>query len=237
MKPYYQDKWVTIYHGDCIDILYSLSNMALAVDGAITSPPYNVGLNYGEGTNDKRHDYDKWSNQWLLLLWDLMIPQSRLYLFVGEKVMWQLKPICEKIGWKYHQKLEWCKPNRVGGGKFTCDWDQMTESILLFHKGKRTPMVKVPSINKQNWLRALSTQTNYTGENFRLHPAQFPVEVIAKIVARTPSSVYVDPFLGSGTTAYCAKKLNKKCIGIEIEEKYCEIAAKRCCQEVMELNE
>ena len=45
----------------------------------------------------------------------------------------------------------------------------------------------------------------------------------------------LDPFLGSGTTAYCAKKLNRKCIGIEIEEKYCEIAAKRCSQSVMRL--
>ncbi|KKL72441.1 hypothetical protein LCGC14_2084950, partial [marine sediment metagenome] len=47
--------------------------------------------------------------------------------------------------------------------------------------------------------------------------------------------VILDPFLGSGTTAYCAKKLNRKCIGIEIEEKYCEIAANRCRQSVMEL--
>ena len=48
-------------------------------------------------------------------------------------------------------------------------------------------------------------------------------------------NLILDPFLGSGTTAYCAKKLNRKCIGIEIEEKYCEIAAKRCSQSVMRL--
>jgi len=47
--------------------------------------------------------------------------------------------------------------------------------------------------------------------------------------------VLLDPFLGSGTTCFCAKKLNRYSIGIEIEEKYCEIAARRCSQEVMEL--
>jgi len=45
----------------------------------------------------------------------------------------------------------------------------------------------------------------------------------------------LDPFLGSGTTAYCAKMLNRLCIGVELEERYCEIAAKRCCQTVMRL--
>ena len=51
----------------------------------------------------------------------------------------------------------------------------------------------------------------------------------------TPTMPVLDPFLGSGTTAVCAKKLNRKCIGIEIEEKYCEIAANRCSQSVMRL--
>jgi len=50
------------------------------------------------------------------------------------------------------------------------------------------------------------------------------------------NDLILDPFLGSGTTCYCAKKLNRYSIGIEIEERYCEIAARRCSQEVMELN-
>ncbi len=69
------------------------------------------------------------------------------------------------------------------------------------------------------------------------HPAIFP-EALASdhiISWSNPQTVILDPFLGSGTTAYCAKKLGRKCIGIEIEEKYCEIAAKRLSQSVFKL--
>jgi site-specific DNA-methyltransferase (adenine-specific) len=67
------------------------------------------------------------------------------------------------------------------------------------------------------------------------HPTQKPQKVIDYVILKSDSDI-LDPFLGSGTTAYCAKKLNRKCIGIEIEEKYCEIAAKRCSQSVMRLD-
>ena len=72
----------------------------------------------------------------------------------------------------------------------------------------------------------------YTG-----HPSQKPQQLISRLLSNFSinNSLILDPFLGSGTTAYCAKKLNRKCIGIEIEEKYCEIAAKRCSQQVMKL--
>jgi DNA modification methylase len=70
------------------------------------------------------------------------------------------------------------------------------------------------------------------------HPAIFPEQLaIDHIISwSSQGDLILDPFLGSGTTAFCAKKLNRKCMGIEIEEKYCEIAAKRCSQQVMELN-
>jgi len=73
---------------------------------------------------------------------------------------------------------------------------------------------------------------------FYEHPTQKPMKVINRLIqyATQPNNLILDPFLGSGTTAYCAKKLNRKCIGIEIEEKYCEIAAKRCMQSVLNFN-
>ena len=69
------------------------------------------------------------------------------------------------------------------------------------------------------------------------HPTPKPERLWDWLIinASQVGDIILDPFLGSGTTAYCAKKLNRKCIGIEIEEKYCEIAAKRCSQSVMRL--
>ncbi len=78
-----------------------------------------------------------------------------------------------------------------------------------------------------------SAKDNYIFE----HPAIFPEQLAVDHISSWSNvgDTILDPFLGSGTTAYCAKKLNRHCIGIEIEEKYCEIAAKRCSQGVFNL--
>ena len=78
---------------------------------------------------------------------------------------------------------------------------------------------------------------NFTGDIYTGHNSQKPQKLILPLINdyKIQPQLILDPFLGSGTTAYCAKKLGRKCIGIEIEEKYCEIAAKRCSQSVMRL--
>ena len=70
----------------------------------------------------------------------------------------------------------------------------------------------------------------------KLHQAEKPTELLGKLIEAVTNEGFIvlDPFLGSGSTLFAAKKLNRYSIGIEIEEKYCEIAARRCSQEVME---
>jgi len=69
---------------------------------------------------------------------------------------------------------------------------------------------------------------------FTGHPSQKPIKLIKKLIGK--SNIIFDPFMGSGTTLKASKDLNRHCIGIEIEEKYCEIAAKRCSQQVFDLS-
>lgn len=71
----------------------------------------------------------------------------------------------------------------------------------------------------------------------RDHPVEKPEGFVSYLIqpATSEGDIILDPFLGGGTTCFCAKKLNRRSIGIEIEERYCELAARRCSQEVMEL--
>ena len=74
---------------------------------------------------------------------------------------------------------------------------------------------------------------SFTGDIFENHPSQKPVKLIRYLIQETDAQTILDPFMGSGTTLRAAKDLGRKAIGIEIEEKYCKIAAKRMAQEVL----
>jgi site-specific DNA-methyltransferase (adenine-specific) len=73
------------------------------------------------------------------------------------------------------------------------------------------------------------------GDTFNKHPSQKPIKLMKDILLKCPEGIVLDPFMGSGTTLRAAKDLGKKAIGIEINEEYCEIAAERMSQTVMNL--
>ena len=214
MKPYYQDEWVTIYHGDCREILPQLPK----VDLVLTDPPYGVGRDKGFGGSSagawgsiaRRQYNDDWDYK----------PDGDLLGMViksGEKVI--------IFGGNFFE---------LPIGSHWLVWDKLNTMPSYGDCELAWTNIKRNSIKKYTF--------EYNGllgkENYRFHPTQKPIKLFAKIIVDYSESgqLILDPFLGSGTTAYCAKKLNRKCIGIEKEEKYCEIAAKRCSQSVMTLN-
>ena len=233
MKPYFQDEWVTIYHGDCRDILPALP----PVDLVLTSPPFNLGNSHHTG--NKRHkaysdniperDYQLQQTVILDMLYSATQDDGSCFYQHKNRIKHgiSISPYqwIFNTAWLVKQEIVW-----VNGSQ---NFDKirfypMTERLYWLAKSADTKLVN--TINKHDdWhIQAVGS----SGE----HTRAFPEEVVNNILLCFPSAnTILDPFLGSGTTAYCAKKLNRRCIGIELEEKYCEIAANRCAQSVMRL--
>ena len=209
MKPYYQDDWVTIYHGDCREILPELPK----VDLVLTDPPY--GLSWS-GTGFKKQpllnhlDAAKWDKK----------PNADLIKKVMSagfyKTIW---------GFNYLADL-------IGPSNGCLVWDKMTgknpfaDGELAF-----SDTVGTMRIYHHQWCGAFKDSERGIKNE---HPTQKPIQLMAWCISLAPKAeIIIDPFMGSGTTLRAAKDLKRHAIGIEIEEKYCEIAARRMSQEVM----
>jgi len=213
-SPYYQDEWVTIYHGDCQGILPSLPK----VDLVLTDPPYGrneIKNNPSRGKLAVSKDYG-------LGEWDREVPSKNMLNTIISMAKHSII-----FGGNYFELppsscwLVWDKDN-VGNDFADCElaWTNFDTAV-----------------RKYLWRWNGMLQQPRHPKDYRYHPTQKPSGLFSLIIAdySEQGNLILDPFLGSGTTAFCAKKLNRKCIGIEIEERYCEIAARRCSQTVMRL--
>lgn len=212
MKPYYQDGAVTIYNCDCREILPQLE----PVDLVLADPPYNVGKDYGQHNDSMtRENYELWCSQWFGLL-----SAKRKIIFPGHGNlgMWFRIANPHSIGC-------WFKPgNPAHGGLFQwAEWEPFLVYDPSAHAIGGSDVYRYPVSNQSDIANG--------------HPCPKPLPLFSQIIHRTKAEFVVDPFMGSGTTLRAAKDLGRKAIGIEIEEKYCEIAARRMGQEVLQLNE
>jgi DNA modification methylase len=205
MRPYYQDDLVTIYHGDCLELLPSVT-----ADLTLTDPPYNVGLDYSDG--DRRADYADWTDRWAHAVpRPLVVTPGHANLG-----MWLAM---EKPRWV----CAWVKPNQNSASALN-GWN-VWEPLLVYGKHHKP-------VGHDVWTLPIALQDD-TGD----HPCPKPVTLYRRLVEAfsLPHHTVLDPFMGSGTTLVAAKDLGRRAIGIEIEERYCEIAANRCRQEVLGL--
>jgi len=222
MPEEYKNQIVT---GDCRELATRIPDES--IDIVFTSPPYNVGLNYGFwDDNIEWPQYWEFAKDWLSDAHRVTKSGGRLYLILGDELIWRYKSMSEEIGWKFHQLLAWCKPNIAGGGRITKDWSTLAEWGLLFHKDKRTPMQSGP-FNTFNWIIAVSTQSNFGGHKKKLHIAQMALEVPLSWIARTPGAIVLDQFAGSGTTCVASKMLGRDYIAFEIDPDTAELARER----------
>lgn len=216
MTPYYQDDYATIYHGDCREILPQLPK----VDCIITDPPYGVGL------ESKQHKWFRQEGSGYTQIDDT--PE-----FVSSVVIPVIQEAISRHGRCVVTPGTRCaflypKPNELGSifnasGTGSGPWGFMCSTPVLYY-GNCPYMAKGLGRRPNGWLQPADDYAEKNG-----HPCPKPVGMFLWLVNRASleSETILDPFMGSGTTLVAAKQLGRRAIGIEIEEKYCEIAAKR----------
>jgi site-specific DNA-methyltransferase (adenine-specific) len=243
VTPYYQDGAVTIYHGESLFILPEIS----AFDALVTDPPYSSGGAFrgdrtmgvvskyvqtgtiGErtefsGDNRDSRPYLAWVSLWMAAALRSAVPGAMCALFTD----WRQLPITTDAiqagGWVWRgigvwDKKEGTRP-RLGVLR------AQSEFVVWGSSGPMNDLnpVALPGVIRES------------GQINKEHIAQKPEVVLGWLIQLAPpGGVVLDPFMGSGTTLYAAKATGRKAIGIEIEERYCEIAAKRMRQEVLAL--
>lgn len=223
MSLYYQDDHVRLFHGDCREVTEWLSADVLVVD-----PPYGIDIHF----NHRRqiaNDGDAGLRDWILAEWGA----SRPALVFGR---WDTsRPVATR------RRLVWDKGDTPGKGDLTFPWGTSDEEIYVLgsdwprvvpagrrregNQPARFPsVVRVPPYNSQSADRPD-------------HPTPKPVVLLEYLLRPCPPGVVADPCAGSGPTLVAAKLLGRHAIGVEIEERYCEIAARRLAQDTLPFGE
>lgn len=177
----------------------------LAADVLVTDPPYGMAYTSGWVARTIANDHDTATRDEALSLWG-----DKPALVFGR---WDCPhPLRAKMA------LVWDKGDWPGMGDLALPWGPSTEEIYVIGSGfvgKRSGSV----------IRA----DRLTGST--AHPNEKPKALMERLLAKCPPGIIADPFMGSGSTLRAAKDLGRKAIGVELEERYCEVAARRMGQE------
>ena len=219
MKPYYQDDYVTIYHGDCREIVPTLGKFDLL----LTDPPYGkVKVSCPYGKVGRRSNLSGAAVNEYDLSWDVEpISHSDIDIIMAAGK--------QRIIWGVNYFWDYFKPTNgllVWDKKCQNDWnDSFSDAEIAW-----TDCSAKLKMFRYLWVGALR-QGN---DGKRVHPTQKPVALMTWCIKQANQPVtIIDAYAGAGATGRAAKDLGRKCTMIEISEKYCEIAANRCRQEVL----
>lgn len=233
MEPYYQDDHCTIYHGDCREVLPGIEP-----DLAVTYPPYNLGQQSGEfanmrdgylSHNDSMPDaqYVEWQREVIKALWNAVAPSGAIFynhkpIIRGGVVNLPTRLLPEDV--RLRQVIVWDR--RIGMNWSPGFFCPQHEWIMLLAHEEFSLSDRGAGSSGDVWDFQVERQRDG-------HPCPYPVALPTRAIEATEAETILDPFMGSGTTLRAAKNLGRKAIGIEIEERYCEIAAQRLGQEVL----
>ncbi len=213
-EPYYQDDLITLYHGDC-----RVVTAWLLADVLVTDPPYGYSHSSGGGPRGAAswrrtviaNDGDSSIRSWMLEAWG-----AGPALVFGS---WKRPhpPAARAV-------LVWDKGGHRGMGDLSIPWKPNHEQIYVLgsgYIGERTSGVLAGHHLPPSEAAG------------RVHPHEKPVSLMGALIRKCPPGVIADPFAGSGSTLVAAKAEGRRAIGVELDERYCETAAKRLAQDVL----
>lgn len=226
--PYYDQDGITIYHADCRDILPLLE--PASVDLVLTDPPYGVAYSTGRRAADIRSStrlaYDLATspllNDTAHQIAPLLNDTAHVYWFAAPSRLDVQMPIVRSMGVEIVNTIAWDKGNCTAGD-LEATYGKQWEAIIFARK-KRVPL---QGARDRDVVRISKGSTaDYH------HPTQKPLDLIRFLIGKHSSGegAILDPFLGGGTTALAALQMGRRCIAIEVNEQFCEIAAKRLQQ-------
>ena len=245
-KIHFQNENFTLIHDD---VLTTTRVNVDSVDLVVTSPPYNVDIQYNSHKDDVSYaDYLEFSRKWMSRCFEWLKDDGRFCLNVPldknkggqQSVGADLTTIAKEIGFHYHSTIIWNEGNisrRTAWGS----WKSASapyviapvELIVVLYKKnwKKTSGSKISDIERNEFMDWTNGLWVFNGESKKRigHPAPFPIELPRRCVKLFSyvDDVVLDPFSGSGTTLIAAVTNNRKGIGIDVDRKYCELARKR----------
>lgn len=234
MQPYYQDaSGIVIYHGDCRQVLPHLG----MVDHVITDPPYDARTHAGARScgRNSNGDVDAALAKPIVIDFAPLDVAEFVPLMLLAAKRWTVAFCTMEMILEYRIAAMdswvragfWRRPD--GAPQFTGDRPGTPgDAIAIMHH----PRAKTWNGGGKHGYWEVPVV-----KHWRVHPTQKPEELMVQIVKdfTDPGDLILDPFMGSGTTLVAAKRLGRKAIGIELEEKYCAIAAQRLAQGALDL--
>lgn len=250
MCEVFRSKNLILYNDDCLDAnLFSKE----FIDLIVTSPPYNVGIDYNSNDDTMSYDeYLKFTETWLSNCFKWSKSQARLCLNIpldknkggNNAVGADITKIAQSCGWKYKSTIVWNEGNisrRTAWGSWKSASAPVViapvELIVVLYKDewKKTEGTKKSDISRDEFMAWTNGVWTFNGESKKRigHPAPFPKELPYRCIKMFSyeRDVVFDPFSGSGTTLLVADKTNRIGIGVEIDAAYCELSKNRILAE------
>lgn len=243
---------IKLIHGDCVNAMKDIA--AGSVHCIITSPPYNVDLGNnkynknGYASHNDNMPYEKylyWMSVVFKYCYDVLSDDGRICINIGDGKNGKIPThadfvrIIQDIGFMPMTTIIWNKnntSNRCAWGSYlspSCpSFPRPFEYILVFSKSHKLLRTGQPTITKEEWKEysnGLWTFAPQTGQKKIGHPAMYPVELPKRLIKMLTykGDVILDPFMGAGTTAIACIDTDRRFVGIELDEKYFNIAKKR----------